>query len=347
MFDFTDVVLDKIAVHKVGNKQIDEKLTLSKKELLPEDWIKDLLIQYFLKAFKHPVYWQFQHQSRLELNEVYTFSKSIFGDESSFFENSVHLARHLFDMSNHPNIKGGEFYVCHFKELWIDDEEVDGIGLFKSENKENYLKVYNQEGVFEIDGEEGININKLDKGCLIFNKSSEEGYKVCVVDNTNRSEDAIYWKEHFLNVKAMEDEYYQTKNYLKMCKGFVEDVYNKDNEIARADQIELLNSAANYFKEREKFDEREFETEVLEVPENIQAFQDYKNNYQEENEMRIENEFSINENAFKDTKRYMKSVLKLDKNFHVYIHGKREYIERGYDDKREMSFYKLFFEEEN
>jgi hypothetical protein len=175
MFDFTDVVLDKIAIHKVGNKQIDEKLSLSKKELEPEDWIKDLLIQYFLKAFKHPVYWQFQHQSKLELNEVYTFSKSIFEDDSSFFENSVHLARHLFDRSNHPNIKGGEFYVCHFKELWIDDEEVDGIGLFKSENKENYLKVYNQEGVFEIDGEEGININKLDKGCLIFNKNGEDG----------------------------------------------------------------------------------------------------------------------------------------------------------------------------
>jgi hypothetical protein len=173
------------------------------------------------------------------------------------------------------------------------------------------------------------------------------GFKVCVIDNTNRSEDAIYWKEHFLNVKALEDEYYQTKNYLKMCKGFVEDVYNKENEIARADQIELLNSAANYFKEREKFDEREFETEVLEVPENIQSFQDYKNNYQEENELKIENEFSINENAFKDTKRYMRSVLKLDKNFHVYIHGKREYIERGYDDERELSFYKLFFEEEN
>ena len=41
------------------------------------------------------------------------------------------------------------------------------------------------------------------------------------------------------------------------------------------------------------------------------------------------------------------SVLKLDKNFHVYIHGKREYIEKGFDEEKGMHFYQLFFEEES
>ena len=40
----------------------------------------------------------------------------------------------------------------------------------------------------------GVNINKLDKGCLIFNTNKEDCYVVSVVDNSNRGE-AKYWVE--------------------------------------------------------------------------------------------------------------------------------------------------------
>jgi hypothetical protein len=33
---------------------------------------------------------------------------------------------------------------------------------------------------WEVIGEEGININKLDKGCLVFNANKEDGYVVSV-----------------------------------------------------------------------------------------------------------------------------------------------------------------------
>jgi hypothetical protein len=41
-----------------------------------------------------------------------------------------------------------------------------------------------------------------------------------------------------------------------------------------------------------------------------------------------------------------KSVLKLDKNFHIYVHGNRQLIERGYDDEKGMNYYKVFFNNE-
>ena len=40
-----------------------------------------------------------------------------------------------------------------------------------------------------------------------------------------------------------------------------------------------------------------------------------------------------------------KGVLKLDKNFHIYIHGNRELIEQGID-KDGRKFYKIYFERE-
>ena len=41
-----------------------------------------------------------------------------------------------------------------------------------------------------------------------------------------------------------------------------------------------------------------------------------------------------------------KSVLKLDNNFHIYIHGKRELIEQGVDPNG-RKFYKIYYEEES
>ncbi|MFN6039537.1 MAG: nucleoid-associated protein, partial [Bacteroidota bacterium] len=39
-------------------------------------------------------------------------------------------------------------------------------------------------------------------------------------------------------------------------------------------------------------------------------------------------------------------VIKLDKNFHIYVHGKHEFIEKGFDEEKGKKFYKLYFDSE-
>ena len=39
----------------------------------------------------------------------------------------------------------------------------------------------------------------------------------------------------------------------------------------------------------------------------------------------------------------MKSVIKLDKNFHIYVHGGEGLIRKGYDPETGMAFYQLYF----
>jgi hypothetical protein len=70
--------------------------------------------------------------------------------------------------------------------------------------------------------QQGVNLSKLDKGCIIFNHKKEEGYKILTVDS-NRY-DARYWLEHFLSVDAFEDENFITRKYLKFCQNFAKDV---------------------------------------------------------------------------------------------------------------------------
>lgn len=69
-------------------------------------------------------------------------------------------------------------------------------------------------------------------------------------------------------------------------------------------------------------------------------------NYREENEIELTDNFDISPHAVKKQARAFKSVLKLDKNFHIYIHGNRELIEQGVE-KDGRKFYKIYFKEES
>ena len=134
------------------------------------DDLKAALLKYFLSAFKFDTFYRFHHEADLQLNEVYTYANTIFKDNTAFYEQSVHLLKHLLEQQAHPQIKPGEFYVVHFNNMIYDNFEVDAIGLFKSENKDMYLKVEETaDSALDVRCDEGINIRKLDKGCLILN----------------------------------------------------------------------------------------------------------------------------------------------------------------------------------
>lgn len=350
MISYFLAVLSQPTIHKVGNKLLDEHLSLSEHSLKIDDEVLDnLLMNYFLKPFEkvNEIY-RFDHPNGdLNLNEVYHFAEIIFTDKDTFHENSRQIAKHLYDISNHPKIKSGELYLCYFTGLQIEGESLDAIGIFKSESKEPYLKVIQKSKEFEINYEqEAINIKKLDKGCLIFNTEKEAGYKVAVIDQTNSTE-AAYWIDDFLKLKIRNNNYTQTNTVLKVYKDFVTNQIDEEFEISKTDKIDLLNRSIKYFKEKEHFDLDEFSNEVLAHEQGIESFKRFKKNYEDEFETEIGDSFLISDTAVKKQARVFKSVLKLDKNFHIYIHGNKQLIEKGYDEQMKMSFYKVYFKEEN
>ncbi len=83
----------------------------------------------------------------------------------------------------------------------------------KSENKETILKLDSIKDGYKLTDIAGININKLDKGCLIFNTDKANGFQVSIIDNTNKSDEAKYWRDDFLSVQPKKNEYHQTNNF--------------------------------------------------------------------------------------------------------------------------------------
>lgn len=347
--NFADATLKKLIIHFVGNAGLEEKLKISEKPIQNiDDSLLEVLKKYFLTPFKGIEYFHFTHHSEdLNLNEMYHYCEKIFESKDEFVHQSALIASHLYENSNHPKIQGGELYVAFFNDILVNDESTSAIGIFKSENKDTFLKINIGDDNYDLTTDTGININKLDKGCLILELEKENGYLVCSVDHTNKGNEALYWKDNFLKLKPKKDAYFHTNNYLKITSDFIQHKLKDEFELQKIDEVDLMNRSLNFFKKNENFDFNKFTEEILPQEEVRETFKSFKKQYEKENDFNIADEFEIHDKAVKKQARVFKSILKLDKNFHIYVHGNRDLILRGQDEENGMNYYKLYFKEEN
>ena len=254
MTGIENVTIRQAIVHKVGNPTRGEELKLSENPLTLNDInVRKLLAKYFLGAINENELFRFTHLSDLEMNEVYNYVASIFKKEDDFVRQSYYIAQFLFSKSTHAKVKEGELCVVHLKNVPFENEEVDAVGIYKSENKETFLKIFQHGESLEMIQEDGISVSRPDKACLVFKTASQEGYKLCVIDHTNKQQDAQYWVNDFLQVEPLADSYHHTDKYLSLCKQFVTNEYAEKFEVTKTDQIEMLNRSMDYFKTWDHF----------------------------------------------------------------------------------------------
>ena len=341
MFYKEYIKLSKLSIHKIGNKLCQEGVEFSKQEIAVEPDMSEILKTYFLLPFKKEEFFHFFHISDVTLNEVYSYASHIFDDIDTFHENSKNLARFLYEQSWHPNIKCGELYVAYFKDCIVDGKTIDAIGIFKSENKDTFLRINSNAGEFSIESQLGINLNKLDKGCLIFNTNKDEGYDVLVVDNTNRGE-AKYWIDDFLQIKRKNDDYTQTQNAVALCRQFISKL---PENVAKADKAAMMNRVAEGVKQ-EHVDINDLAINAFASRHLVDSFMDFIEVYKTTHDVEIKQSFNGRPEAV--SRRVVRTIttIKLDDNFDINIHGNNDLIEYGYDEFKGMRFYKLYFEEE-
>ena len=345
MIDFSRTQLTHFAIHYVGNKGLGEPISLSNKEIqFKDDYIKDLIYKLFFHSFKTDIYYKFRSDLDLNLHTVGHLVDDYFSKTGqSFLSLSKKLANMLYDQTMHPKLMGGHFCLAFLKDVIVDGELVDAIGIFKTEKNETYLKFEQSAEDFDIESDTGINITKLDKGCLIYQTERDSGYKLSIVDTNNRNKEcAIYWTYDFLNAEIKPNAYYHTSNFIESVKAFCEEKLPElvDDETERSI---IVNKTVNYANDHDKIVVVDFEREILTDEEIADAFQDYRKEYNERMNIDAEDEFDVSQTAVKENKKYMRTVLKLDNNFHIYIHGNSEKIEYGFDEVRGEKYMKLFF----
>lgn len=345
MFEISASKIQSVIVHLVGNKVKEENLILSDEVSGMDEPTENVVWTYLLSAFKSPEFFKFYHPVNLEFNGVYQIAKDIFKNEESFKRKSADLATLLYDVSDHPQIRAGEFFVIHFKDLAFDNVVADAIGIFKSERKQAFLFTEESNSVIDLFTYNGISPSKVDKACLIFNNLEEDGFNVLSVDNVNKGDEAKFWFDDFLRLKPRSTDFTKTDKVLSIAKDFIQMDLGGDKALEKPESIDLLNKSINYFKENETFEMEEFKDQIFEDDKIGEKFLAYTKE-RSVPEISINDSFSISVPAVKKKNKFFKSVLKLDKNFHVYIHGDRELVEKGVDENGKK-YYKLFYEEES
>jgi hypothetical protein len=350
MINLFNAHIENLSIHRVGNKSRNEAIFLSENPYGLNDEIVPLLKEYFFKSFreKEENYFQFAHEVDLEYNEMFNFATEVFTNPSSIHDVSKKITQHLFEQSNHPHIKNGEVYVTYLTNVSIDNNVVDAIGVFKSELRTDFLQFEEKDSNLEMILQEGINLNKLDKGCLIFNYKKEEGYKILTVDS-NRY-DARYWLEHFLSVDAFQDENFMTKKYLKFCQEFAKEVVFPAED--KKQEVMFMNRAVNHFAKNDEFEETAFLNDVMENPDLIPEFKNYKADRGEKYSIEDVTSFPIANAAVSDARKSIKNVINLDTNIQIKLdfinpESAEKFVEKGWDEEKQMYYYLVYFNKEN
>lgn len=349
MINLYNTHITSLSIHRVGNKSRNENLFLSAQPYKMEDELTPLLKEFFLKPFrdKEENYFQFVHEADLEFHELNNLVTQVFEAPEQIHEVSKKIATHLFEQSTHPHIKSGEVYVAYLENLQMDNEKVHAIGIFKSELKQDFLQFSEKENQLDAILMQGINLNRLDKGTLIFNTKKEEGYKILSVDN-NRY-DARYWLENFLGVEAFADENFYTKKYLKFCQDFAKEVVFPAED--KKEEVMFMNRAVNHFAKNDLFEESAFMNEVIDNPDLIPEFRHYKTEKAPKYSIKDLTSFPIANTAVTAARKKIKNTINLDTNIQIKMdfinpESAEKFVEKGWDEERQMYYYLVYFNKE-
>lgn len=117
---------------------------------------------------------------------------------------------------------------------------------------------------------------------------------------------------------------------LSLCKSFVSQLPGENGKVEKAT---YMNRSVEALKE-ESVNINTFAERVFETPKLVSEFKQYKETYQRERDIEIDDTFETELAAIKRRATGTMTTIKLDRNFDINIHGGEQYIVRGYDEER-------------
>ncbi len=355
---FTSSAVTRLVLAKVGHPQREEPLQTSKRVFEVAEPDQGPLTALFLKPFKNLAGYRFHHHSSLDQHEMNACARAIFESPEGLLEKGCDIAKRLYSKSNHPNIKSGDLCVAFVEGIDVDGTLVQGICILKSESVVPFLSISTKDGDLHLHTEQGINPEKIDKGCLILNHHANKGFHVLTFDRSGS--DSRFWVRDFLGVVAVTDSPFLTNKFANMAVAFVKEE-EKAKKQQQKDEPEEANDdtppwesatvakdAIGYFEEKEQFSLQEFEEQVLRTPEAVEKFRKHKEKVEEEQGQRFDDSFEISKKDVSKAKKRIGTVMKLDTGVEIHVkpgfaEQAEPVLERGYDEGKGMKFIKVFF----
>jgi hypothetical protein len=344
---FNSAAVTGLVLAKVGNPQRDEPLQTSKDVFTVDEEQREILTPLFLKPFKNLIAHRFQHHASLEKHEMNLLATAIFAAPSSLLKNGCDIASRLYAKSNHPNIKSGDLCLSLIDDIEIEGHMTQALCILKSESVMPFLSISTEDGDLKLHTAEGINPEKIDKGCLIINHWPDKGYYVLTFDRAGG--ESRFWVRDFLGLQAVPDSAFLTNTYAELAVAAVKQELAA--ELPPEESSRAAREVIAYFDEHENFDLQEFEEQILRTPDAVARFAGERSKLEEERGQALQTNFEISPKDVKKVKKHAAAVVKLDTGFEIHLKpdmdpGADWMLERGTDDAKGMKFIKLYYNED-
>ena len=336
--NFNESHIRKVIIHTVGNRLKNDEYLLSDQELILGDPEMD---NYFLtttsKLVKNKEFFTFNN---IESNSIYENIQSMINGKK-FVENSHEICKHLFESIDDPKVKGGNVVFVEYKDVIVDNVLTNAIGIFKLKEPEKRITIHPNYTRYEVGFSTSFDLTKIDKGVMIYNYDSENGYLVSVLDKPTKSDVMQYWSKFFLDIVPRKDTVYFTNNALDIIENYVLEKLPELTDVKKVEQINLFNNSINYCQENDNFDYNDFSNKVF--SDTSEEFLKYRDAYEKENDLIKKDDFHIDNSAVKKRAKKFKTIIKLDDNFDIIVKKGADNMIVNETDKQGRKYYKLFY----
>lgn len=341
MINTSNAVISGLVIHRCikNGSNIEWDYSHESAQLPDEAGAADLL-EHLCNMYKEPIYFQLG-----SLGPVFQASAKIFESRDLLFEESIHLARKLGHTL--PEDVSGEiiFLLAHISDVLIEDELLDVMAMVVMQTAPKFYKIEKNESCFVLHTDKGYIIGKPDKACLILPGSEEMGGKVLCHEGGGIKTEA-YWYKDYLQLSPLGNEYSYTTDYIKLTSQFLKQRKPLDQVLDKKQGAEILERSLDYFTQNDRFEEGRYKEEVFKEPAVIEAFDEYKQRWAEKNQRPLADAFEPSADALNKQSKVFRSVIKLDRNFHIYVHGDTSKIMKG-EDEHGKKYYILYYNEES
>jgi hypothetical protein len=336
--NYLNAKIKSLAIHTVGNPSMDEPLILNQKLVELSESEHDIVLEMLLQGFnENEKFW-----TKLEeMTAVYKFCERLIPNvyKQDFNKDSHRVAQELYDVMTHPKINAGHLFIAHISEVIVNGEFNEVMVLIKTEIEKTVIELDWHESDLSLKYHSGIIPGQIEKGALIYIDAYGNQNYLLIDKSINTSQDR-YWIDSFLGLEPIKNGYFKTKQAIEIAKGFIEQELPEITELQRTEAARIKQQAEKYFRTKDEFQIEEFSEALFHNKDLQEGFKTYANEFEDSS---ITEDFDISKEAAKKAKTTFKEVIKLDKNFHIYIHGNTELIQQGYDDQKGMNYYKVYF----
>lgn len=336
--NFKEAYIDKMICHRFSLDK--QKCLVNHKDMDMEKLNQTFLKEFFVKPFnREKVQFAFVHSVDLKYNIVYNTVVDIF-QGGDFVENSISIFKYLNSVSTLPAIKDGDIFIVKIEDVLDGDAYCEAVGIFKIETKNEFIETtVDASGNMIVSVKTGYTSQKIDKACLIvFTEDMPVGF---IID---KDKDSKFWRQDFLGMATKVTSYSQSKALLGLMENFVKDRLTKESAISKSAQVDIVNKYTELVSTSENLSVEMLQTKVFQDNEILSMFEEYRKIYEERENINLEAHFEVDKSALNVPRKLRK--IKLDDTVELYLMKTGNFIERGFDEKKGRSYYKIYFTKE-